>query len=323
MKTRPLGKTGLEISVVGVGAWAMGGGDYAFGWGPQDDAESVAAIERAVDLGINWVDTAPVYGLGRSEEVVGRALKRLGSRRPLVFTKCSLVWEPGRREVHHSLEAASIRREVESSLRRLGVDAIDLMQVHWPRFFNQPTAGSLEEAWTELAALKAAGKLRHIGVSNFKADDVDRLSPIAPVETLQPPYSLLRRAAEADILPHCLARQMGVIVYSPMQAGLLSGRMTAERVAALPEDDWRKRTPEFQEPKLSRSLAFVETLRAVGVRHGRSPGEVAVAWVLKNPAVTAAIVGFRRAQQVNEIAGAAAIRLGDADLHEIETALAR
>jgi aryl-alcohol dehydrogenase-like predicted oxidoreductase len=323
MQQRALGRTGLMVSPIGFGAWAIGGGDYAFGWGAQDDAESVAAIERAVELGINWVDTAPVYGLGRSEDVVGRALKSLGSRRPLVFTKCSLVWEEGKRDVQHRLEAASIRREVESSLRRLGVDAIDLMQIHWPRFFDTPTTGGIEEAWTELAALKKAGKVRHIGASNFNVDDMERAAAIAPVETLQPPYSLLRRAVEVEILPHCLSRQTGVIVYSPMQAGLLSGRMSVERVASLPADDWRTRTPEFQEPRLAKNLAFVEVLRAVGARHGRLPGEVAVAWVLRNPAVSAAIVGFRRPSQVEELAGAADLQLTDADVSDIERALAR
>ncbi len=320
MKTRVFGKTGLDITTIGVGAWAIGGPGYAFGWGPQDDDESVAAIERAVDLGINWVDTAPVYGLGHSEQVVARALKNLGSRRPLVFTKCSLVWPEGRRDVQHNLEAASIRRETEDSLRRLGVDTIDLMQIHWPRFFDTPTAGSIEEAWGELTALRQAGKIRHIGVSNFRADDIERASKIAPVESLQPPYSLLRRAIEAETLPYCLAHNIGVIVYSPMQAGMLGGKMTADRVAALPEDDWRRRTPEFQEPRLSKNLAFVEVLRRVGARHGASPGAVAVAWTLRNTAVTAAIVGFRRPQQVEEIVGAAELQLTDADAHEIETA---
>jgi len=320
MKTHVFGKTGLDITTVGFGAWAIGGPGYAFGWGPQDDNESVAAIERAVDLGINWVDTAPVYGLGHSEDVVGRAFRNLGSRRPLVFTKCSLVWAEGRRDVTHNLEAASIRRETESSLRRLGVDTIDLMQIHWPRFFDAPTAGSIEEAWGELAALRQAGKIRHIGVSNFKAEDMERASKIAPVETLQPPYSLLRRAIEAETLPRCRAHNIGVIVYSPMQAGLLSGKMTAARIASLPEDDWRRRTPEFQEPRLSKNLTFVEVLRQVGARHGASPGEVAVAWVLRNPAVTAAIVGFRRPQQVEEMVGADDLQLTDADIREIESA---
>lgn len=321
MQTRAFGGTGLRISTVGLGAWAIGGGGYAFGWGPQDDEESIAAIERAVDLGVNWVDTAPVYGLGRSEDVVGRALKKLGSRRPLVFTKCSLVWSDGAGDVRHNLQAASIRREVDASLRRLGVEAIDLMQVHWPRFFDAPTAGTIEEAWTELASLRASGKLRHVGVSNFKPEDMERAAAIAPVETLQPPYSLLRRAVEAETLPYCRAHGMGVIVYSPMQAGLLSGRMTAERIASLPGDDWRRRTPEFLEPKLSKNLAFVEVLRRVGSRHGRRPGEVAVAWVLRNPAVSAAIVGLRRPQQVDEMVGASDLQLTDADVREIESAL--
>jgi aryl-alcohol dehydrogenase-like predicted oxidoreductase len=320
MKTRPFGRTGFEISTIGVGAWAIGGGDYAFGWGAQDDAESVAAIERAVDLGINWIDTAPVYGLGHSEEVVGRALRALGSRRPLVFTKCSLVWKDGEKQAQHNLEAASIRRETENSLRRLGVDAIDLMQVHWPRFFTQPTAGTIESAWTELAALRREGKLRHIGVSNFSPADMERASAITPVETLQPPYSILRRAIEAETLPYCQSHGIGVIVYSPMQAGLLTGKMTRERIAALPDDDWRKKTPEFNEPRLGPNLEFVEVLRAIGERHGRSPGEVAVAWALRHPAVTGAIVGFRRPRQVEEIAGAAELYLSDEDVREIEAA---
>jgi aryl-alcohol dehydrogenase-like predicted oxidoreductase len=321
MERRAFGRTGLMISPIGLGAWAIGGGDYAFGWGAQDDAESIAAIERAAEVGINWVDTAPVYGLGRSEEVVGRALKNLGSRRPLIFTKCSLVWQEGKRDVQHTLEAASIRREVESSLHRLGVETIDLMQIHWPRFFDAPTAGGIEEGWTELKALKKAGKVRHIGVSNFKVDDMERAAAIAPVETLQPPYSLMRRAIEADILPYCLSQGVGVIVYSPMQAGLLSGRMSAERVASLPTDDWRTRTPEFQEPRLSKNLRFVELLRKVGARYDKSPGAVAVAWVLRNPAVSGAIVGFRRPQQVDGLLGAADLRLSDADVSEIEHGL--
>jgi aryl-alcohol dehydrogenase-like predicted oxidoreductase len=323
MQTRVLGRTGLEISRIGLGAWAIGGGDYVFGWGPQDDRESIAAIERAVELGINWVDTAPVYGLGRSEEVIGRAIAGLGSRRPLVFTKCSLVWTDTQREPRHNLEAASIHREVEASLHRLGVDAIDLMQIHWPRFMNASSPGSIEEAWTELAALKEAGKLRHIGVSNFRAADIERAAAIAPVETLQPPYSMLRRGIEAETLPYCLAHGIGVIVYSPMTSGLLSGRMTRERAASMPDDDWRKRNPEFQEPKLSANLALVEVLRGVGAPYGRSPGAVAVAWALGHPALTAAIVGLRRPQQVKEMVGAADLRLSEEDVKTIEAALPR
>jgi len=324
VETRALGNTGLHISPIGVGAWAIGGGGYAFGWGPQDDEESVAAIRRAVDLGINWVDTAPVYGLGRSEEVVGRALKAVGAaNRPYVFTKCSLVWEDGRREVAHSLQAASIRREVEASLRRLDVPAIDLYQIHWPRFAAGATTGSIEEAWTTLAALQQEGKVRHIGVSNFKVEDLEAAGRIAPVASLQPPYSILRRGIESEVLPYCQAHRIGVIVYSPMQSGLLSGRMTRERVAAMPKDDFRHATPEYQEPRLSRNLAFADLLAAVGRRHGRSAGEVAIAWTLRHPGVTGAIVGFRRPAQVEGLIGAAVFRLTDGEIAEIEAAVPR
>lgn len=319
MKTRLFGKTGLDITTIGVGAWAIGGPGYAFGWGPQDDEESVAAIERAVDLGINWVDTAPVYGLGHSEQVVARALTNLGSRRPLVFTKCSLVWAEGSQAVQHNLQAASIRREVEGSLRRLGVETIDLMQIHWPRFFDAPTAGSLEEAWTELAALKQAGKIRHIGVSNFSAADMARAAAIAPVASLQPPYSLLRRGIEADILPYCQAHRIGVIVYSPMAAGILTGAMTRERAAALPADDWRAKHPELQEPRLTKNLALVDALSAAGARHGgATAGAAAVAWTLRHPAVTAAIVGFRNAAQVDGILPAADLELSGEEAAGLE-----
>jgi aryl-alcohol dehydrogenase-like predicted oxidoreductase len=322
MQTRPLGRTGLPISPVGFGAWAVGGGDYAFGWGAQDDRDSIAAIERAVALGINWIDTAPVYGLGHSEEVVGRALSRIGSaRRPYVFTKCSLVWNEGEREVSHSLAPDSLRREVEASLRRLGLDAIDLLQIHWPGWPPPASSSRIEEAWAALAELRKAGKVRHLGVSNFGVADLERAERIAPVETLQPPYSLLRRRVEAEILPWCRAHHAGVIVYSPMQAGLLSGKMTPERVAAFPADDWRRGNPEFQEPKFSQNMRLVDALRRVGARDGRNPGEVAVAWVLRHPAVSGAIVGFRRPQQVEEIVGAASLQLTDADAAEIEAAV--
>jgi aryl-alcohol dehydrogenase-like predicted oxidoreductase len=324
MKTKRLGRTGLEISRVGFGAWAVGGGGYAFGWGPQDDEESIAAIAKAVELGVNWVDTAPVYGLGRSEEVVGRALKRIpAGRRPYVFTKCSLVWPEGGREVSHTLEGASIKRECEASLRRLGVEAIDLYQVHWARWTAaiDPATDRLEEGWEALVDLKRDGKVRHIGVSNFGVGDLERANAVAPVESLQPPYSLLRRKIEADVLPYCLDQDIGVIVYSPMQAGLLSGRMTRERIATLPQDDWRRRTREYQEPNLGANLAFVEVLRAAAGRHGKSAGEAAIAWTLRHPAVTGAIVGFRRPAQVAEIVGAADFELPDAEAAEIERAI--
>jgi len=321
MQTKRLGRTGLEITRIGFGAWAVGGGEYAFGWGSQDDRDSVAAIERAVAAGVNWIDTAPVYGLGRSEEIVGRALKQIGSaRRPYVFTKCSLVWDDKSRDISHSLEPASIRREAEASLRRLGVEAIDLYQVHWPGPWGEPPA-NIEEGWQTLADLRREGKVRHLGVSNFSVAEMERIASIAPIGSLQPPYSLLRRKIEAEVLPYCQANDIGVIVYSPMQAGLLSGKMTRERLASMPADDWRKQSREFTDPRLAPNLEFVEVLRRVGARSGRTPGEIAVGWTLRHPAVTAAIVGFRRPQQVGEIVGAADLQLAEADVKEIESAI--
>jgi aryl-alcohol dehydrogenase-like predicted oxidoreductase len=321
MRTRRLGHSDLDITVIGFGAWAIGGGDWIFGWGPQDDAESVAAIRRAVDHGINWIDTAAVYGLGHSEEVVARALREVPSnRRPYVFTKSSLVWNE-KRETSHNLRADSIRREVEGSLRRLGVDVIDLYQIHWPRWGNSPAGwdpGTVEEGWQAMADLKQAGKVRYIGVSNFTADDLRRAQPIAPVTSLQPPYSLLRREIEAEVLPWCLEHGTGVIVYSPMQSGLLTGTMTRERFAALPDNDWRRKGKFFQEPYFTQAMALVERLRAVGARHGRSPGEVAIAWTLRHPAVTAAIVGARRPSQLDGIVGAADLELSEDEARELQ-----
>ena len=314
METRQFGQTDMRITPIGFGTWAIGGGNWEFAWGPQDDAQSIAAIQKALDLGINWIDTAAVYGLGHAEEVVARALKGR-SIRPYVFTKCSMVWND-QRQVSHSLKAASIRREAEASLRRLQLDAIDLYQIHWPD--PEP---EIEEGWATMAALKQEGKVRHIGVSNFNVEQLLRALAIAPVETLQPPYSLLERGAEQAILPYCRQRNIGVIVYSPMYSGLLTGAMTRERIANLPQDDWRRRDAEFQEPRLSRNLQLVARLRAVGQRHGRSPGEVAIAWTLRNPAVTGAIVGGRRPEQVDGIIGAAALRLTDEDVREIESGL--
>jgi aryl-alcohol dehydrogenase-like predicted oxidoreductase len=319
VQTRQLGNTDICITPIGFGAWAIGGPDYAFGWGPQDDADSVAAIHRAIDGGINWIDTAPVYGLGRSERVTAHALKSLGSsRRPYLFTKCSLVWDE-QRTISHSLKAASLRNEVDGSLRRLETDVIDLYQIHWPNMFGSDgPAPDIEEGWNTLAELQKAGKLRHIAVSNFDVPELERARAIAPVASLQPPYSMLRRGIEQDILPYCQAHQIGVIVYSPMAAGVLTGAMTRERAAALPANDWRSRNPELQEPKLTHNLALVEVLRTIGARHGASPGAVAVAWTLRCAAVTGAVVGFRNAGQVDGIIAAGTFRLSEGEIAEIE-----
>ena len=324
MQTRRLGRTDLHITPIGFGAWAIGG-EWRFGWGPQDDGDSVAAIQRAVSHGVNWIDTAPAYGLGHSETVVARALAGIPSgERPYVFTKCTLVWDDDR-VVRHDLSAASIRREVEDSLRRLNVETIDLYQMHWPRWPGQvePSPGSVAEAWSELASMKAEGKLRHIGVSNFSVDDLETAEAIAPVASLQPPYSMLRRGIEAELLPYCDAHDIGVIVYSPMLSGLLTGSMTRERIAALAPSDWRRNNKEFQEPHLTANLALVDVLRGIGARHDVSAGEVAIAWVLRKPAVTGAIVGGRSAAQVDGVVRAAALRLSSDELNEIDAALPR
>ena len=313
MRTRRLGRSELEITVVGFGAWAIGGGGWQFGWGPQDDASSIAAIHRALELGVNWIDTAAAYGFGRSEEVVGKALRNL-SDRPYVFTKCALLEGPGRRVVH-VLTRESLRAECEASLRRLGVDAIDLYQIHWP-----VPDEDLEEGWAALAELKAEGKVRHIGGSNFTVGQLERAEAIAPVESLQPQYSLIEREIEDEILPWCAEHDTGVIVYSPMASGLLSGSMKRERVADFPKDDWRRTHPPFQEPALSRNLELVERLRDVGKRHGASPGQVAVAWALRRPELTGAIVGFRSPEQVDGILPTAAdLVLSAEELAELES----
>jgi aryl-alcohol dehydrogenase-like predicted oxidoreductase len=310
VETRQLGNSDLQITPIGFGAWAIGGGDWAFAWGEQDDRDSVAAIQRSLEHGVNWIDTAAVYGLGHSEEVVARALKGR-SERPYIFTKCSLVWNDQRR-VSNSLKADSIRREIESSLRRLQVETIDLYQVHWPN--PDP---DIEEGWSALAELQREGKVRYIGVSNFNVEQMRRAQRIAPITSLQPPYSLISREIEDEILPFCQEQHIGVIVYSPMQSGLLTGAMTKERVANMPDDDWRRKNKEFNEPRISRNLRLVELLREIGQAHGRSPGEVAIAWTLRHPAVTAAIVGGRNAKQVDGVVGAADFRLSDDELQTI------
>ena len=293
METRKLGNSDLHITRVGYGAWAIGGSGWQFAWGSQDDNDSIAAIHRALELGVNWIDTAAVYGMGHSEEVVGRALKSWGGSRPYVFTKCGLRWD-AKGNVTKVLSADSIRREVEDSLRRLSVDVIDLYQIHWP---PEPDSDALEEGWSTMADLKREGKVRWTGVSNFNVQQLRRAQAIAPVTSLQPPYSLVHREIEDEVLPYCLTEGIGVIVYSPMASGLLTGAMTRERAAKLPKDDWRRNHPDFTEPNLSRNLALVERLQKIGDRHDRSAGEVAIAWTLHNPAVTGAIVGARNASQ--------------------------
>lgn len=315
MQTRRLGNSDMHITPIGFGAWAIGGGGWAFGWGSQDDAQSIAAIREALDLGINWIDTAAVYGLGHSEEVVAKALDGV-KQRPFVFTKCGRIWDENG-QIGKRIKAASIRRECEDSLRRLRVSVIDLYQMHWP----EPDE-DIEEGWQEMVKLKEEGKVRWIGVSNFSAEQMKRVSRFGEITSLQPPYSMIRPEVEESILPHCLANNIGVIAYSPMASGLLTGAFTRERIAALPADDWRKeKNKHYQEPLLSRNLKLVELLKSIGGRHDKTPGEVAIAWVLRQPAVTAAIVGARRPGQLTELLGAAVWRLSPAEIAEIDSFL--
>lgn len=304
----------MTITRVGLGTWAIGGGNWSSAWGSQDDQQSIAAIHRALDLGINWIDTAPVYGLGHSEEIVGQALKGR-SERPFIFTKSSLVWDESRKATS-TLKADSVKRECEASLRRLGIDAIDLYQIHWPN--PDP---EIEEGWAAMAELKQEGKVRHIGVSNFDVAQMERAQRIAPVETLQPPYSLINRRIEQTILPYCQQHSIGVIAYSPMASGLLTGKMTAQRIADMEPDDWRRNGVQFQEPRLSQNLQLADVLRRIGERHNASTGAVAIAWTLRHPAVTAAIVGARRPNQIEETVTAANLQLTGDDLAEIDAFL--
>jgi aryl-alcohol dehydrogenase-like predicted oxidoreductase len=311
LATSQLGRTGLDISRVGLGAWAIGGGGYDWGWGSQEDEDSIAAIQHALELGVNWIDTAAQYGFGHSEEIVGRALEGLAER-PYVFTKGGQPEGPGRTTLQ-SLRRDSLRRELEGSLTRLGLDAVDLYQIHWPI-----PDGEIEEGWSALVELRDEGLARHIGVSNFSVEQLRRAQAIAPVETLQPPYSLLDREIEREILPFAEREGIGVIVYSPMASGLLTGSMTRERIESLPEDDWRRRSERYREPQLSRNLELVERLREVAEQLGVSPGTVAVAWTLRHPAVDGAIAGFRRPDQVDPIVAAANLELSEEDAPTIE-----
>jgi aryl-alcohol dehydrogenase-like predicted oxidoreductase len=306
--TKQLGNSDLHLTAIGFGAWAIGGGNWQYGWGAQDDQESIDAILAALDGGVNWIDTAAVYGLGHSEEIVGEALRRT-SIKPFVFTKCSMTWGEDRKIVQ---TMKHIKRECEESLRRLGVETIDLYQIHWP----VPDA-EVEEGWQLMAELKAEGKVRHIGVSNFSVAQMERALKIAPITSLQPPYSMINRSAEPEILPFCLKHGIGVINYSPMQSGLLTGKMSAERVARMPDDDFRKKAKNFQEPLLSRNLELAELLRGIGKPHGVEPGVVAIAWTLHNPAITAAIVGGRNPKQVEGVLPAAEFRLSEAEYEQI------
>ena len=313
MKISQLGTSDMWLTPIGFGAWAVGGGNWAMSWGPQDDNDSIAAIHKAIDLGVNWIDTAAIYGLGHSEEVVGKAVK--GSHvKPFIFTKSGMVWNE-KREIKRTL--LEIRHEVEDSLRRLQVERIDLYQIHWP-----VEDKDIEEGWSTMAALKREGKVRHIGVSNFSVAQMERCRGIAPITSLQPPYSMVNRAAEAEILPYCLDHRIGVINYAPMHSGLLTGAMSKERFANLPPEDFRRNAKNYQEPLFSRNLAVADFLKQIGARHGVSAGVIAIAWTLANPAITAAIVGGRSPEQVEGVWPAAKFRLSKDEMQEIETFLA-
>ena len=314
METRTLGNSDLQITTVGYGAWAIGSSGWQFAWGSQDDNDSIAAIHHSLEMGVNWIDTAAVYGLGHSEEVVAKALKTWSGPRPYVFTKCALRWDE-RGNVRKVLRRDSIRYEVENSLQRLAADVIDLYQIHWP---PEPDSSELEEGWSTLVDLRRQGKVRWIGVSNFDTEQLKRAQAIAPVTSLQPPYSLIHRDVERETLPYCRRENIGVIVYSPMASGLLTGAMTRERAAKLPKDDWRGASSDFKEPQLSQNLALVERLRKIGKQHERSAGEVAIAWTLRNPAVTGAIVGARNPSQAEGVMRAGELKLIDEEVNEIE-----
>lgn len=319
MQRKSLGNADFSISPIGLGTWAIAGPGWEYGWGAQDDAESLAALEHALERGVNWIDTAAVYGLGHAEEIVGRLLHRVpSSRRPLVFTKGSLVWDRTTKQITHSLAPNSLAHEIEDSLRRLQVETIDLYQLHWPAFPPGGPDEGIEAALSALAKAREQGKIRAIGVSNFNVVQLKRALAITDIASLQPPYSALMREVEKDILPFCEQSEIGVIAYSTLQSGLLTGAMTRERIAGLPVDDWRKtRSPDFQEPRLTENLALVEAFRRIGEGHGLTPAAVAIAWVLRQSAVTGAIVGARRPAQVDGLIGAANFRLSAEELAEV------
>ncbi len=321
MELRQLGNSELKITPVGIGTWAIGG-DWAFGWGPQDDSDSIAAIRRGVERGMNWIDTAPIYGFGHAEQIVAKALEVFtDAERPYVFTKCGMVWDSAR-NVGHSLKAGSVRAEVEASLSRLQTDVLDLCQIHWPAFPPGASDDQIEEGWTTLAELVSDGKVRQIGVSNFDVGQIERLRSIAPIASLQPPYSMLMRQIEDEVLPYCVDSNIGVIGYAPLHNGLLSGKMTRERIEALPGSDWRVNVnPAFREPYLTKNLELVEVLRSIGKSDGRSVAEVAIAWTLRDPAITGVIVGARNSAQVDGVAGSLEFRLGGEELAEISAHL--
>ncbi|MBD3162909.1 MAG: aldo/keto reductase [Candidatus Eisenbacteria bacterium] len=316
MRKRTLGKTDLELTTVGLGTWAMGGGGWDFGWGPQDDEESIATIHRALELGIDWIDTAPVYGFGHAEEVVGRAIR--GRRHEVtIATKCGLVWEPGNPTPINRLGAESVRAECEASLARLGIETIDLYQIHWP-----DPEERIEEAWRAIDALIDAGKVRYGGVSNFDAGQLARVGAIRPVASLQPPYSMMARGIESEILPHCARNGIGVVAYSPLRVGMLTGKVDRAWVDALPQDDWRRNSRDFRDPRLPVNLNTVEKLQGIARRAGRSVSELAIAWVLRRPEVTSAIVGARRPDQIEQTAPAADWELSEETIAEIDRLLA-
>ncbi|XZE43186.1 aldo/keto reductase [Pirellulaceae bacterium SH467] len=307
MRTKRLGQSDLEISPIGVGAWAMGGAGWSFSWSQQDDSDSIRAIHAALEAGVNWIDTAAVYGLGHSEEVVAEALRTWGGAKPYVFTKCERAWDENR-QIVKSLEPASIRRECEASLRRLNVDVIDLYQIHWP----EPDS-DIEQGWETLVALQKEGKVRWIGVSNFNVEQMERIAPMGTITSLQPPYSLVRPEVEAEILPYTQEHNIGVIAYSPMGSGMLTGTMSRQRIENLPEDDWRRRSAFFQEPLLTKNLELAERVTDLATKLGKHPGVIAIAYVLNHPAVTGAIVGMRNEKQVRELLDAMTFELAPED----------